>query len=66
MNSVNPVQKPLPGDEKENPLPELIFLAAGFLKTICAPSLLQLALLVESYARHPGADAPVPVDVESG
>jgi hypothetical protein len=52
--------------QKQNPLPELIFLAAGFLETICAPSLLQLALLVESYARHPGSDAPVPVGIKSG
>jgi hypothetical protein len=52
--------------KKQNPLPELIFLAAGFLETICAPSLLQLALLVESYARHPGSDAPVPVGIKSG
>jgi len=51
--------------QKQNPLPELIFLAAGFLETICAP-LLQLALLVESYARHPGSDAPVPVGIKNG
>ena len=26
-------------------------------------SLLQLALLVESYARHPGSDTPIPIGV---